>query len=197
MVCPEAYKTVAMSVLDKSSTRVGCCPSGYNFVDWASAPNPRQCNSPLPAQIVTYIQTVSSGTWTTTSTSISEPSSVWGVQINGILFAKPAATSTNVVTSKAAQSNTEVSVPTSHHSGLARGAKVGIGIGSVLALVFLCAMLVMGILFWNRKRKLTTSQSQVAIEPQYSEEDQKSFPNVRNEEIPDDQVKSTRHVGMG
>lgn len=27
MMCPEAYKTVAMSVLDKSSTRVGCCPS--------------------------------------------------------------------------------------------------------------------------------------------------------------------------
>ncbi|KAH9219867.1 hypothetical protein DL95DRAFT_384071 [Leptodontidium sp. 2 PMI_412] len=199
MVCPEAYKTVAMSVLDKSSTRVGCCPSGYNFVDWATAPNPLQCNSPLPAAMVTYIQAVPSGTWTTTSTSIAEPSSIWGVQVNGILFAKPVATSTNVITSNAAPSSTEASEPTSHQSGLGRGAKIGIGIGSAMAFVFLCAMLLVGVLFWKRKRTaMTASPSQVAIGPQYSEEDQKSFHNVRTEERHDkQQVDSTRHVGMG
>ncbi|KAG4438850.1 hypothetical protein IFR05_005690 [Cadophora sp. M221] len=199
MVCPEAYKTVAMSVLDKSSTRVGCCPSGYNFVDWATAPNPIQCNSPLPAEVVTYIQAVPSGTWTTTSTSIAEPSSIWGVQVNGILFAKPVATSTNLITSNAAPSSTEASESTSHHSGLAREAKIGIGIGSAMAFLFLCAVLVIGALFWKRKRRsMTTSPSQIAIEPQYSEEDQKSFHHVRTEERHDEQqVDSTRHVGMG
>tara|TARA_R110002060_G_scaffold61837_1_gene71271 strand:- start:41 stop:484 length:444 start_codon:yes stop_codon:yes gene_type:complete len=147
--------------------------------------------------MVTYIQTVASGTWTTTSTSISEPTSIWGVQVNGILFAKPAATSTNVVTSTAAPSNTGASDSTSQGSGLKKGAKIGIGIGSAMAFVFLCAMLAVGVLFWKRKRKLTTSQSQVAIEPQYSEEDQKSFHHVRTEEVHDGQMIATRHVGMG
>lgn len=221
MVCPEAYKTVAMSVLDKSSTRVGCCPSwvftetqntqtskfiqlmlrscrGYNFVDWASAPNPRQCNSPLPAEMVTYIQAVDSGTWTTTSTSISEPSSIWGVQVNGILFAKPVATSTNAITSTA-PSSTEASEGTSHPSGLGRRAKIGIGIGSAMAFILLCTVSVFGVSFWRRKRRATTtSPSQVAIEPEYSEEDQKSFHHVRTEERHDlQQTDSMRHVGMG
>lgn len=184
---PPRLKTLASLIFNR----------GFNFVDWASAPNPGQCNSPLSAQMVTYIQTVASGTWTTTSTSISEPTSIWGVQVNGVLFAKPAATSTNVVTSTAAPSSTGASDSTSQDSGLKKGAKIGIGIGSGMAFVFLCAMLVAGVLFWKRKRRLTTSQSQVAIEPQYSEEDQKSFHNVRTEEIHDGQTKATRHIGTG
>lgn len=66
-----------------------------------------------------------------------------------------------------------------------------------MAFMFLCAMLVIGVLFWKRKRRLTTSQSQVAIEPQYSEEDQKSFHHVRTGEVHDGQMIATRHVGMG
>ena len=184
---PPRLKTLASLIFNR----------GYNFVDWASAPNPGQCNSPLSAQMVTYIQTVASGTWTTTSTSISEPTSIWGVQVNGVLFAKPAATSTNVVTSTAAPSSTGASDSTNQDSGLKKGAKIGIGIGSAMAFVFLCAMVVAGMLYWKRKRRLTTSQSQIAIEPQYSEEDQKSFHNVRTEEIHDGQTKATRHIGTG
>ncbi|KAL2064171.1 hypothetical protein VTL71DRAFT_4665 [Oculimacula yallundae] len=204
MICPEAYKTVAMSVLDQSSTMVGCCPSGYNFVSWATAPNPQQCNSPLPAGTLTYLQAVTEGTWTTTSTSLSEPSSIWGVQINGLLFAKPSPTGANIVTSTPLSSNTGFSGSdsdsTKHSSGLTRGAKIGIGIGSAIGFVVLCALFVLGVLFWRRKRgKMSTSPSQVAIGPEGEEEqEQKSGYRVRTEERTEEQlVEERRHVGMG
>ncbi|CZT48638.1 uncharacterized protein RSE6_09368 [Rhynchosporium secalis] len=198
MVCPESYKTVAMSVLDQSSTRVGCCPSGYNFVDWATAPNAQQCSSPLPAGPVTYVQAVPSGTWTTTSTSLSQPSPIWGVQINGILFAKPAATGASATATSSAPSNTASSDSTDHSSGLGRGAKIGIGVGSASGLVLLFAVLLFGLLFWRKKRAaITTSPSQVAIGFEYPEK-HKSVHYVKTEETHDEQlVDSSRHVGMG
>ncbi|PMD55232.1 uncharacterized protein K444DRAFT_617695 [Hyaloscypha bicolor E] len=95
LVCPQAYTTAATSVIDSSSTLVGCCPLSYDFVAWNSAaadPNPTQCRSALPTQkAVTYIEhAAAADSWSTSSAVVSE---VWAFHINGYLVA-PASTST-------------------------------------------------------------------------------------------------------
>ncbi|KAI9055707.1 hypothetical protein LZ554_000649 [Drepanopeziza brunnea f. sp. 'monogermtubi'] len=194
MVCPQAYKTVAMSVLDESSTRVGCCPSAYNFIDWSEAPSPFQCNSPLSTQVVTYMQTDASGTWTTTSSSVSAETSVWGIQVNGILFARPTPTATSSVTSSTSLSSTDHAQSSSGGSGLEKDAKIGIGIGAATAFLLLGAVFVVGMVFWRkRKGKTEKSGGQNVVGAEHRGEEKKADHSVKVEATAD----STRHVGMG
>lgn len=166
-------------------------------MEWASAPSPFQCNSPMSAQVITYVQAVASGTWTTTSTSMSAETSIWGVQINGILFAKPTPTVTATITSETLLASTKTP-ESSHESGLAKRAKIGIGIGAAMAFVLLSAVLIVGMLFWKRRRE-ASKPTEVTI-GSYPGDDQKSFHNVtvnERQDARDEMVDSRRHVGMG
>jgi len=140
MVCPQAYTTATTSAIDSFSTLVGCCPSSYDFVSWASAPSPSQCSSKLPAQVVPYVQSNSVGSWSTTSSIATE---VWAVQINGYLFAPtstgPPLTPTPT-TAEEPSSTMPSSAPsaTTDNSGLGKATIIGMGIG--LGFITICSI---------------------------------------------------------
>jgi len=179
MVCPGAYTTATTTVIDSLSTLVGCCPSSYDFVTWASAPIPNQCSSVLPAQVVTYVQSDSAGSWSTTSTTIATPSSVWAVQINGYLFARitesspgPTMTSTPTTSNEASTTfaaSAATSTTADNGSTLGKATIIGMAIG--LGFIAACSIAAAIMVFCRRlqRRRPVRPPSQDAIGALYPE----------------------------
>ncbi|KAF4631627.1 hypothetical protein G7Y89_g6510 [Cudoniella acicularis] len=186
MLCPEAFSTVYSNSTDTITTTIGCCPSSYTFVETLFPPGvPHQCTSMMnvpSSSTVNYAQNDGGGGFTTTSYVPTTPTNIKiiAVQINGFIISNPTtttssqsgATATN--TSKSSSSSlagTSTTANTSTSSsatativspGLTSGAKGGIGTGVAVGAVAIIGLIV-GILFYRRKRRQTRADAYAAI----------------------------------
>ncbi|PMD59208.1 uncharacterized protein K444DRAFT_664331 [Hyaloscypha bicolor E] len=164
-VCPGGYTTATSSVVNDISTFVGCCPSSYTFEGTKDSGTLGQCNSPLSVgQVLTYIDLTSS-LHTASATISSEGASVFGVQLNGYIFAPSStASSSSSILSLATSTGPTVS-PTSSQTpstgGLSTGVRAAIGVGVSLAVLGLCALFVSLFCIRRYRKKAAASDSGV------------------------------------
>ncbi|KAH7140021.1 hypothetical protein B0J13DRAFT_558795 [Dactylonectria estremocensis] len=188
VVCPEAYTTANTQVRvvnGESRTLVACCPSSYSFRFVASAGDTNQCASDLEeGQVIEFVTSnIDSSTWLPVTSTLTEASVVWGIQVNGWLFPEASTSvssdsttassdttsasldSTSLQTSAAATQTSDTEA--SGDSGLSTGAKAGIGAG--VGIVALGAIAVAAFLLLRRRRTRGNSGQDKAPGTGYSQ----------------------------
>jgi len=123
-----------------------CVSRSYTFEVTKDSGTLGQCNSPLSVgQVLTYIDLTSS-LHTASATISAEGASVYGVQLNGYVFAPSSTTSSSSSILSLATSTRPTVSPTSSQrpstGGLSTGARAAIGVGVSLAVLGLCALFV-------------------------------------------------------
>jgi hypothetical protein len=148
--------------------------SNYNWLSTLlPAGHVPQCNSILPSGNVTFAQTNTgpnnfNNGFTVTSSSLSAPFTVRGVQVNGYIFSEPsqaaaAATSSAAASGSAASitnAGSSISISTGTTSptattspGLSQGAKIGVGVGVTLGVIIFASLLAALLLFRRKRRQ--------------------------------------------
>ncbi|KAF2435221.1 hypothetical protein EJ08DRAFT_656845 [Tothia fuscella] len=149
LVCPEAYYTATTTSENAESTFVACCPSGYSLNSIIKAVRaPGECTSQVTAgQALTYAYRDDSSNWALTTTSLSEPTVLAGVPINGYNFASSTPTTTatagaQILVAASSSRTTDSKGPLQSvtgfpNLGLEAGAKAGVGVIITLLLIML------------------------------------------------------------
>ncbi|KAF4624990.1 hypothetical protein G7Y89_g13179 [Cudoniella acicularis] len=177
LVCPELYTTASTSVLDSSSTFVGCCPSNYEHVTvYTSVPQLAQCYSSITSgQVLSYYIEMTPRPSTMNTTTIGTAGGfIYALPVNGYQIAQvsnPTTTTTGSGAAATATTATATTTPTSAASvtqatntslptasaGLSSGATIGLGVGLSLGVVGLAALAAAFFLMRRNRRRAHVS----------------------------------------
>lgn len=148
IVCPAAFTTAVTEIRSGSSTRVMCCPSGYDVVGGQPGRVAGECRSSLSVgQVISYTASLSSS-WTSTTWEVATATGIDAIAMIGWNVAP--STSSTSATSSTNTSPISTSGPQTS-SDLSKGAAAGIGAGVGFGVFGLFSLLALYLL--RRRRK--------------------------------------------
>ncbi|KAG6366697.1 hypothetical protein INS49_000876 [Diaporthe citri] len=188
LTCPEPFKQVTTSFADASSTSVACCPPGYNFASWADQGTAMQCYSVVGSgTAITYHTRNNYKQWVATTLTTNTTKTVYGVHINGWVFAEE----TGSPESTAMASSTSLATD---DGALSTGDKIGIGIGVGMGVAGLAALAV-GLFMMRRAKRFHHPRHQQERQLQQQQTTQKDGPGWRSASAPPGAHRDSAAVG--